>query len=227
MRERLKLLLAVIAAVMILAVTSMICSAGPYRGMIAAQLGVSSVKRFDVPDNPNPEPKVPRSECTECNGTGVVGDGTIEVPCGNCYDDSQSEEFVPPGIDLKEESLPTNSEPIIKHRRVCDGNGVCRSIPYDSRKFRISKGEWGKRRWLDADGSEQSQQVWVSPGQLLRIKKIDLTSPDTPPASETQNGTARSGAWNAPPARSGPAEFITRSFSNDRRNRSSGRTCFS
>ena len=59
--------------------------AGRFRAIIAAKIGLASVKRHDTP-SPAPAPKVPRSECADCNGTGVIGDGTIELPCTNCYE---------------------------------------------------------------------------------------------------------------------------------------------
>jgi hypothetical protein len=54
-----------------------------YQAAIAAAAGLAS---GEVAAGPAPTPKVPRAECTECGGTGVVGDGVVQVPCGNCYD---------------------------------------------------------------------------------------------------------------------------------------------
>ena len=119
------------------------CQAGPYLGLIAANVGISSVKRYDTP-TPKPVPKVPRNECTECNGTGWVGDGTVRVPCGNCYENNISEGFG----DSSDLAPPPSG-------------------------FRYSKGEFGIVRRV-VDGKIVKSKKWVPEGGLLRTTKRKL-----------------------------------------------------
>jgi len=51
-----------------------------YMPEIAVAIGLSSVQKTDAPITPS-------DECGNCGGTGVLGDGTIEMPCGECGGD--------------------------------------------------------------------------------------------------------------------------------------------
>lgn len=63
--------------------------AGPYKGMIASELAIQSVKSEKTPI----VKKVARSKCSHCKGTGKInaGDGVVQVmrECSHCYPDSK------------------------------------------------------------------------------------------------------------------------------------------
>lgn len=120
------------------------------RGLIAAHAGLASLTKSNTPE---PDvPRVPRSECRECGGTGIVGDGNTKLPCGNCYDDAKNLNdlgVIVPKVNEGRQFVPPS---------------------FDVTKYRRSTGEWGTRRWLE-DGVEKKSKVWVPAGKLLRLKK--------------------------------------------------------
>lgn len=56
--------------------------AGPYEGIAAAVISYCSTIAPDPTPTPNPNPTP--QKCTNCNGTGKLGDGTISITCPVC-----------------------------------------------------------------------------------------------------------------------------------------------
>lgn len=99
--------------VFLLAVTVGIGSAvaGPYKGMIAGELSLQSVKSETVPSIK----KVPRSKCSFCKGTGKIdaGDGVVHVlrECEHCYPDKNRTGDEPPAASCPEPDAPKDMKP--------------------------------------------------------------------------------------------------------------------
>lgn len=68
-----------------------------YLPAIAVAIAVTK-GRVEPKPNPQPNPQ-PSSKCTNCNGTGKLGDGRVEFDCPECVDgvvtDDQSENMAP------------------------------------------------------------------------------------------------------------------------------------
>lgn len=93
--------------------------AGTFAPMIAVSLGIAA---SDTSPTPAPTPPAPSGQCTNCNGTGRLGDGTVSVPCPVCGGDgkieSTADEIVPSLPKPVSVVVPTEDDPYVKPPRV-------------------------------------------------------------------------------------------------------------
>lgn len=83
-----------------------------YRPLSAASLSLSSDVERPTPKpyppnpnpppvpKPNPPPPAPKGDCENCDGTGILGDGTIRIKCPECDGTGKKKKQPPPEDSL-------------------------------------------------------------------------------------------------------------------------------